>query len=499
MAELTDRMAPVETSGGPVQGTYEGGIARYLGIRYAEPPVGPLRWKPPVPIRRRPEIFDASSFGPDAMQRQPPVTSRATAIDEDCLRLNIWAPPPSEIPRAVMVWFYGGSFVSGSASDGRVDGTAFAEEGVIYVSVTSRVGIFGWLAHSGMREESPHDTAGNFGLMDQIEALRWIKANIAAFGGDPYRVTVFGVSSGGAAISLLMTSPEAEGLFHRAILQSPGAFRPLAGLDDAIAAGDALGDLATLRELSAADVLALEPKLIPAMRGLTTPRILRPIIDGWIVPMDERLAFERGAFARIPVIVGSNADEGSRLTATWPVETLEALSEAIEANFPLASQEAASLYPAAEPSNVRGALADMFGDTQFQLGAREIARWVEAHGSTAFRYVFKRRRGGGTEGPHHGGEVCYVFRHLDLPPVTASELPTDSRDERLAEAFHETWARFAAQGLPGSFDGVAWPRASEGFLDIGEATQMGLRWRDDQLDFLNRYARLSTEPGRNGS
>ncbi|MEI9927390.1 MAG: carboxylesterase family protein [Sphingomonas sp.] len=473
-----------------MRGTIHGAIASYRGIPYAEPPVGTSRWRPPEPIAPLPGILDATEFGADAMQRNRPEGSRAPGIAESCLTLNVWTPAEPGSGRAVMVWFYGGSFTRGSASDLRTDGALFARDDVVFVSVNTRVGIFGWLAHSALAAESPHGAAGNYGLLDQIEALYWIRENIAAFGGDPERVTVFGVSSGGAALALLMTSPLAAGLFDRAILQSAGSFRPLADLATATAAGDALGSLADLRALPAEDVLALESRLVPAVRGLTTPRVLRPIRDGWVIPLDEREAYETGAFNPVPAIVGSAADEGSRLIGTWPVDDIAAWERIVADNFPLRRDEATALYPAAADAQARRAVADMFGDTQFQLGARELTRALAARGVPAFRYLFTRRRAGTADGPHHGGEVAYVFGHLDMPPHGNAKDPPDSRDRALADAIHGAWIAFAKTGSPGAVEGVAWPRADQGYLELGDTARIGTRWREAQLDFLNAYARL---------
>jgi para-nitrobenzyl esterase len=481
--------ALVETHSGVLRGEHADGLLVYRGIPYARPPVGPLRWRPTRPVAPWSGVRDARSFGMDAMQRNRPATSRAPGIAEDCLTLNVWAPSGSAGKLPVMVWFYGGSFMHGSASDLRTDGAIYARDGVVFVSVNSRVGIFGWLAHPELIAESGHGAAGNYGLFDQIMALRWIRENIAAFGGDPERITAFGVSSGGASIAALITSPLAKGVFDRAILESAGSFRPLATLDQAAAAGAALGSLEDLRALSAADVLAIEPKLVPAVRGLTTPRVLRPICDGWVISHDERDAYESGAFNPVAVIVGSNADEGARLTATWPIDDLGGYDAIVESNFPRRSADARRLYPAPADGDARRAVADMFGDTQFQLGARELARAIGKARKPAYRYVFTKRRAGIDDGPHHGGEVPYVFGHLDQPPQ-GNLGPPDDRDRALARAIRASWIHFAATGDAGPIDDMDWPIADQGFIDLGETTAAGISWREEQLDFLNAYARL---------
>jgi para-nitrobenzyl esterase len=202
----------------------------FKGIPYAAPPVGPLRWRPPQPVTPWPDVREALQFGSDLPQGPDP-RLRAPAQSEDCLYLNVWAPAgaaPGSLP--VMVWIHGGGFVGGSGSDLRSDGALMAHRNVVVVSFNYRAGLFGFLAHPALSRESEHGVSGNYGLLDQIAALQWVRRNIAAFGGDPQRVTAFGVSAGSASISLLLASPMGKGLFQQAILQSPGAARPrLAG------------------------------------------------------------------------------------------------------------------------------------------------------------------------------------------------------------------------------------------------------------------------------
>ena len=478
----------VETASGPLRGARSGKIAAFLGIPYGSPPIGDLRWKPPEPVRRWTDVRDATAFGPDPMQRMP-ARPRAAGMSEDCLHLNIWSPaaPGEDLP--VMVWIFAGGFLFGSAADSNADGEVFARLGVVSVTISHRTGIFGWLAHPELATESPHGSAGNYGLLDCIEAFRWLRANIEQFGGDPSRITAFGASSGGATISLLLTSPLARGLLDQVILQSAGAFRPLATLQQASAAGLTLGDLKSLRALDAQQVLELEPKLVPAMRRLTAPRILRPICDEWVLPLDEREAYERGAFEALPAIVGSVADEGSRMIATWPVDSLGAWDRTLDENFPAMREEAATLYAARNDADARRAVADMFGDTQFQLGARELARAMGERQPRTYRYLFTRRRGGMESDPHHGGDTPYVFGHLNIPfGPTAEEVLPAPRDIEVSRAIQKAWVAFAATGNPGAVDGVAWPPASQGFLNIGDPVRVQREWREQQLDFLNCYA-----------
>lgn len=483
-------------------GTLEGGVDHATGVRsfrgipYAKPPVGPLRWRPPEPAPGWTGVRDATSFGADCPQtNQNP--SRAPAQSEDCLYLNVWTPPdaaPGSLP--VMVWIHGGSFVGGSGADARVDGSALASRGVVVVTLNYRVGLFGFLAHEGLTAESAHGSSGNYGLLDQLCALAWVRGHIAAFGGNPERVTLFGVSAGSASISLLLTSPLAKGLFQQAILQSPGAARPLASLTDAEKAGAQVApSLDALRRLTSAEVLARTSLLNPKVRGLTTPRVLRPIRDGWVLREDERPAFKAGRLHAMPILIGSNADEGSLLTATWPVDTVAAYRDLIASNFGETVQAALEHYPVANDAEVRGRVAELFADTQFNYGTRLLARAMTALRQPTWRYVFTRRRPGQTDGPHHGEEVAHVFGNL-AAARGASPTAFDAHDEALSAQMMASWVAFAVSGNPNRSGLPQWPAhdpQSDLHLVLGSPVDIASGWRRAPLDFLERlYLRRET-------
>lgn len=464
-------------------------IRVFKGIPYAQPPVGPLRWRPPVAARPWPGIRPAAVFAPDCPQTLE-VGSRAPRQSEDCLYLNIWSPrEASKAP--VMVWVHGGSYVSGSGSEERLDGTALARQGVVVVTINYRVGLFGFLAHPKLTLESSHASSGNYGLLDQILALQWVKENIAAFGGDPERVTAFGVSAGSASISLLLASPMGERLFERAILESPGAARPLVSLQEAEAAGIVLGhDIDALRALTSAEVLARTSLLAPKVRGLTTPRVLRPIRDGWIIPEDERPVFKSGRLRPMPIIVGTNADEGTEATAPWPIDTVEQYLALVHANFPRASAtHALELYPAKENSQVRQRVAQLFGDTQFDYGARLLAQSMAALEPRTWRYVFTRRRAHRDDGPHHGQEVHYVFGNL-AARYPGEQAVFDDVDIALSQAMMKAWAAFAADGDPNAAGLPRWDPyrvEQDNYLEFGDTIRPAVGWRREPLDFLDRF------------
>lgn len=482
----------VPTRAGRLRGRRQGEGAVFLGIPYAAPPVGPLRWCPPQPVAAWDGVRDALAFGPDCPQPAT-VWSRAPGQSEDCLYLNVWTPaadPAARLP--VLVWLHGGGFTLGSGSDAGCDGARLAAEGAVVVTLNYRCGLFGFLAHPALSGESERGVSGNYGLQDQLAALAWVRENIAGFGGDPARVTAFGVSAGSASIALLLCSPLAHASFDRAILQSPGAGRPLAGLAQAEQAGLALGtDLAALRALPAQEVLARTSLLTPAVRGLTTPRVLRPIRDGWLILEDERSALDAGRFRAVPLLVGTVLDEGSWATRLWKIDGLATWRQQLEANFGTMAEEAATLYPAASEAQAATAIAALFADTQFNYGARLLAQGTAAREPRTWKYLFTRRRPRQVDGPHHGDEGGHVFgTYDDAAPGQAPDY--DASDEALSRMMRRAWVAFATQGDPNATGAPRWEpyRGSEdNHLEFGDAFGGGASWRRTQLDFLERFYR----------
>lgn len=481
---MTDHVV-IHAPCGALRGLSQRGVVTFQGIPYAAPPVGPRRWRAPQRLAKWQGVRDALEFGPDLPQ-SPNDKLRGPRQDEDCLYLNVWAPDnaePGSLP--VLVWFYGGGFVAGSGSDVLSDGARMASHGAVVVSFNYRAGIFGFLAHPQLSAESPHRTSGNWGLLDQAAALNWVRENIHAFGGNAQKVCAFGVSAGSASISLMLASQQFGGLFDSAALQSPGAGRPLASLEDAERAGAALAaDIDELRALPFDKILALTSRLTPAVRGLTTPRVLRPIRDGWLLPEDERAVFGSGRIRPMPLLIGSNRDEGSLLTRGWPVTSVGDWRAQIAGNFAKAETEAAALYPVRTDADASAAVAAMFADTQFNYGTRLLARSMAQVEPRTWRYLFTRRAPGRQDGPHHAEEVPYVFGHLD------TVRDADTQDRRLSDLMLSHWVAFARTGdpnLPGATHWAPYVPAVDNYLEFGDSVVAGTAWRSPQLDFLERY------------
>jgi carboxylesterase type B len=452
--------APVaHTTAGAVAGSSVGkGLVTFKGIPFAAPPVGPLRWRPPQPPVPWQGVRDASHFGDDCMQT-PYVIPTGQNASEDCLTVSVWTSSDySKAHRPVMVYIYGGAFIGGSAAYPLYDGGKLAQQGVVVVGFNYRVGVFGFLAHPQLTAESPEQTSGNYGLLDQVAALKWVKANIAAFGGDPARVTVFGESAGAVSIAVLLSSPLAKGLFQQAIIQSP-TLPVLAGLRAAEKSGASVGaDLATLRQRSAEELLKNNASFFPSPPGRRAGDIAfpAPIVDGYVVPEQPRTVYEEGKLNAVPTIVGVNEDEG-RMFAGEGATT---------------------------------ATSGALGDAMFVESARFIARSVSQQQPRTFAYVFTRSVNGGPVPPTHSEEMAFMFGSLDKPSFIKHPAP-DDQDWALSATMIRQWTRFAATGDPNGAGLPRWPRydnATDPYLELGTTIKPGKAFRKTQLDALERKA-----------
>ena len=435
----------VGVDGGLVQGVIADSMMVFKGIPFAAPPVGNLRWKAPQPVEKWDGIKQVTQYAPAPMQAGNPSSGKS----EDCLYLNIWTPaksPKEKLP--VMVWIYGGGFSFGSTSDAVSDGTNLAKKGVILVSIAYRVGQLGFLAHPELSKEDPEGVSGNYGLLDQIAALKWIQNNIEAFGGDPSKVTIFGESAGAISVSMLCASPLAKGLFRGAISQSGGSFGPtrkttypgenMKTLKQAENDGieymkqHGASSLAELRAMSAED-------LIP--KGWTTPGSW-PIVDGYVIPDDQHKLYENGKYNDVPVLIGYNSDEGASFSHE---KTPEAYYAAVNARYGKFANQLIEAYPATK-DRVPKTARDLMRDAAFGWHTWSWANLQSQTGKSDVYYYYFDQHPRYPEnspmsdmGSPHGQDVAYVFMHVN---------PNNKSDVALSRLMGNYWTNFVKYGNP---------------------------------------------------
>ena len=488
-ATTVQTTGPVKTDTGPVLGKLIGedkSIVVYRGIPYAAPPVGDLRWRPPAPATPWTGVLEAFEFGPVAPQT--PNTFGGVAEDanmsEDCLYLNIWTGAESEEDKLpVMVWIHGGGFTIGAGSLSRYDGTKLADAGVVLVTINYRLNVFGSLAHRWLTEESGVHASGNYSLMDQIAALKWVKRNIEGFGGDPENVTIFGESAGGRSVSLLIASPQSEGLIHRAIAHS-GALR---NTSDTLEARETLG----LKLAEEAGVESLE-----ALRALSWAEIPNagahpssPFIDGSIIPRDPQEIYARGEQHDVPLIAGVNADEASyRLVQNGP-RTVQAYRDYLAEQYGDDAERILRAYPVTTDDQAFATADELGTDSAMLLHARRQIRWMEKVSSKSYLYYFTRvppTSTGKLLGAHHGAEIRYAFGNF-TSGNTDDILSPARTDRELSDAMVKYWTQFARTGSPNLEDLPRWPayEARTGmYLELGDDIQVGTYLHKDRLDVL---------------
>ena len=488
---IMDALAPqprrpdrvIATSSGAVAAA-DGEILAFKGMPYAAPPIGPLRWRPPQPPLPWQGVRDATRFRDDCVQ-VPYVIPTGQEANEDCLTINVWTAARSlHSHQPVMVFIYGGAFIGGSAAYPLYDGARLAARGVVVVSFNYRVGIFGFLAHPMLSAESPQHTSGNDGLLDQIAALKWVQTNIAAFGGDPTRVTVFGESAGAVSVAVLMTSPLTQGLFSQAILQSP-TLPPLAGLAAAERSGVALDpDIAVLRRLPAAALLVHNGDFFPrSAHDVMAVAFPAPIVDGYVVPVQPRSVFRTGAPHAVPTIVGINADEGRMFAGNESVTSYHAW---VREKFGSLADDILRLNPAASDAAATAAAAATLGDVIFGESARLIARGVSQRQPKTFAYVFSRGIADRPQPATHSEDLPFVFGTLTEPSFISHPPPVGA-DQRLSATLQQIWARFAASGDPNGQGLPRWPaydRRTDPYLEFGSLIGPGHAYRRAQIDAL---------------
>ncbi len=461
----------VKTDKGIVEGTLTNNdqVRAFKGIPFAAPPVGNLRWQPPQPAASWKGIRPAKDFGSHCIQSSgyPDMIFHDPGPSEDCLTLNVWTPAnakPGSLP--VMVWIFGGGFVSGSTSENRQDGQFLARRNVVVVSMNYRLGIFGFFAHPELTAESPHHASGNYGLLDQTAALTWVKNNIAAFGGDPSNVTIFGESAGSMSVSAQMASPLAHGLFAKAIGESGGA---LGGSGLPSPTREALeqrsvafaqtafntSTLADLRKLSADDILK-------AATAKTTPPPPRfgPDIDGYFLPDSVASIYAAGKQAHVPLLAGWNADESRGQVIEAKVKpTAASFAATAQSDFGDNAQKFLALYPATTDDEALVSAGDYAGDRFIDYSTW---RWLEAQTITGKAPVYRYRFDLGSPGDKnhkailgafHSDDIEYVFGTLDSRPEAAWR----PEDRKLSDQIGAYWTNFARTGDPNSTGLPDWP------------------------------------------
>lgn len=458
----------VKTGEGIVEGKEDGAVRTFLGIPYAEPPVGDLRWKAPVPAAQWKGIRKATDFGLHCMQGRVfgDMNFRDSGGSEDCLTLNVWLPAkPASAKLPVMVWIYGGGFVAGTTSEARQDGTRLAQHGVVVVSMNYRLGVFGFLVHRELAKESGRNSAGNYGLLDQLAALHWVHDNIAAFGGDPNNVTLFGESAGSFSVSAQMASPLAKGLFQRAIGESGAAFSRTGLSFESLSAREEK-DAKLVKETLGVSTLA-ELRAVPAEKllegfGKPGPQAFSfgPDVDGYFLPESVPAIFAAGKQNDVELLAGWNHDEGSFEIAFSPQKpSAESMKANAEKDFGDKAAEFLKLYPTDTPEHVLRSAQDYAGD---RFIAFSTWAWMEAQSTTGKRAIYRFRFDLGPPpananapklGAYHSSEIEYVFGQLD----SKAGIPWRAEDRELSELLRKYWTNFARTGDPNGPGLPKWP------------------------------------------
>ncbi|RYY17435.1 MAG: carboxylesterase family protein [Chitinophagaceae bacterium] len=495
VAFCQDRSAPiVKTLDGSLQGTTEkSGIRSFKGIPFAAPPVGEFRWREPQPVKKWDGVRKADAFGPRAMQK--PIFGdmgfRSDGLSEDCLYLNVWTPAKTgkeKLP--VLVYFYGGGFMAGDGSEPRYDGESMATKGIVSLTVNYRLGVFGFFAHPELTRESPNKASGNYGLLDQAAALRWVKENIAAFGGDPNRVTIAGESAGSLSVSALMISPLSKNLIAGAIGESGsimGTLSPVA-LPEGEKTGEQFAKFVNGTSLAALRSMAAE-ELLDATVKPGVPRF-PIIIDGYFLDKAPASVFEAGQQSKVPLLVGWNSEEMTyRMLTGADKPTPENYRKAVEKLYGAQAEEVLKLYPASTEEEVMQAATDLAGDRFIGFSTW---RWSDVHyrtgGKPVYRYYYARPRpamkasmgnasaglAGGVvkdtnapkvppaRGAVHSAEIEYAMGNL----ATNEVYDWTPDDYKVSKVMQEYFANFIKTGNPNGKGLPKWPAISGETADV---------------------------------
>ena len=493
LAALTD---PVRVEQGLLSGAAgrAPGVHVYLGIPFAAPPVGNLRWQPPQPPAPWKGVREATAFGHACWQAPYPVNSiyqaKLPPLSEDCLYLNVWTPAKSSEDRLpVMVWIHGGGFTRGSAATEAYDGENLARKCVVVVTINYRLGVFGFFAHPALTRESAHHASSNYALLDQIAALQWVKKNMAAFGGDPGCVTIFGESAGSWAVNSLMASPLAKGLFHRAIGESGGSFAPMKTLAAAEKSGEQLAAALGARKNKDQETLktlrAMSPEEL--LKAADAP-VVRPIVDGWVLPQDVATIFAQGKQNDVPLIAGSNSDEGTTLAPEGALIRSAMFTAGVRQRYGDLAGDFLKIYPAATDEE---SVASFFAAYRDQIFGWEMRTWTSMATRTghhpAYLYYFTRRPPAPQShrlGAFHASEIAYVFGNFVWP------FPWQQADHKLSEIISSYWVNFARTGDPNGEGLPQWPvynTQEDQAMELGEKVAPRSHINKAGLDFFDAY------------
>lgn len=504
---VSGSVSPIVTvAEGKLKGVVVDSVQAFLGIPYAAPPVGTQRWRSPAPAERWIGERDSTTFGPSCMQSVKPTGFGPWSLEylvqgqvsEDCLFLNVWTPAMPRVPTLpVMVWIHGGGFSAGSGSVPIYDGAALARHGIIVVTINYRLGAFGYLAHPALTAEG--GSSGNYAVQDMIAALRWVRANIAAFGGDPQQVTIAGQSAGAASVHQLISAPAAKGLFARAIAQSgSGMGVSMPELAEGERRGLVLADkagastLQLLREVPAKELLRLGAQM--QAEGMR----LLPIVDGQVLPhtLD---SLPEGAYTDTPVLTGLNSDEGSAMTPGYGLDSSAQFSERLVTVFGRYATAASRLYPHTNDSQARQSVKTLIRERGV-AAALLWARNREAQGGKypVYLYLFSHPEPGQEAekyGAFHSAEIPYVFQTLNKSPERAFT----ASDQRLSNTMSAYWVNFIRSGDPNGTDLPRWPvlDPSDPYLlrFTGEDTTVQLALPKEKWDLFFSYAQSGGKLG----
>jgi len=478
-AAAQDAAPVVDAPAGAVRGQAEGDLRAFKGIPYALPPIQGRRWQPPVAMPRWQGARDATAFGPACIQPQSRTVSvysgEQLPTSEDCLTLNIWAPAQAR-NAPVFLWIHGGALSGGSSREALYDGRKLARRGVIVVSINYRLGVLGWLAHPGLSAESPQRLSGNYGLLDQIAALKWVQANIAAFGGDPANVTIAGESAGGLSVMYLLGSPAARGLFAKAISES-GYMVSMQELKHSVygaPSGEAVGQMlsAGLQAPGVADLRAIDAQTLTdsaAKLGFAP----FGVVDGSVLPEQMASYFEAGKQAHVPLLVGFNQGEIRSLMvlAPKPPATAAEYEATIRDRYGELADNFLKLYPAA---TYKESIIATTRDMLYGWTAERMARNQTAAGQPAYLYLWDHGYPAADDaGLHafHASELPFVFGNLDRTPPHWPRIPDAAGEHALSDAMADYWTSFAKTGQPTAGNAPAWPAygAAQAYIHFTDA------------------------------